>query len=158
MPALGNVVVEVLGVTVDLLNARCAIKFVSVDPLTIDAWDKDTEEGSPPVIPEKLIAPAPPVPANVDGDATLFLEGAKFDVSFDDPGRADLDYQIRWRIFGSGDPYSEDARTPGTLDAGRVHVLGGFDAPAGTYEVGVRSFAPSGPGSSYSSSVTIVVP
>lgn len=160
LPDLENIVIEVRGMTVDLLNANCQIKFVSVNPNVIDAWDPAIEEGSAPTIPSKLVYPLPPIPQNPSAVALLTgVINGKFSVSFDDPGRPDLNYEVHWRINGSGGSFTSDTRSTGTLSGGRVTIAhAGFLAINGnTYEVQVRSFAPTGAGSAYSISCTVAI-
>jgi hypothetical protein len=155
---LVGLVVEIRAMTIDLLNASVTFKFVSVNPNSIDAWDPATEENSAASIPGKLVFPPPPVPANVAAiPDPVFLAG-NFIVSFDDPGRSDLLYQVEWRVNGSGGSFLTESNTGGTLASGRVSVKAGRTAPfPATYEVKVRSFAPSGPPSAFSSSTTVTV-
>ncbi len=160
IPDLENVVVEVTGITFDLMNAQCMIKFVSVNPNEIDAWDAATEEGSPPTVPDKLVVPAPLVPTGVANNGTV-SQADGFRLKFADPGRADLRYQVRWRVNGSGGAYT----LSGLLDAsvlisGTLMLQTGAMGGGGpeTFEVAIQSLAPAGAGSAYSSpSVTIAV-
>lgn len=159
LPDLSGLVIENRGMAIDLLNAQCTIKFISVNPNEIDAWDPETEEGSPPTIPEKLISPPPPVPQNIDAVMAAGSGGSRtLEVSLDDPGRSDLTYQGRWRVNGSSDPYVEGpSRVAGTLAGGRVTFVASPSAlAAGTWEVQARSFAPAGAASAWSSSDTAV--
>jgi hypothetical protein len=162
---LTDLVIEVRGITIDLLNAQCTFKFVSVNPNGIDAWTPATEEGSAPTIPSKLVTPPPPVPQNIEvfpiGDFEPLPPAGTFVVTIDDPGRADLTLQSAWRVNGSGDPFVNDPLTAPTIQSeydGRLGIRGGFAiASPGTYEVKVRSFGPAGAGSAFSSSDTVVI-
>lgn len=156
---LASVVIEVRGLTIDLLNASCQIKFVSVNPNAIDAWDPATEEGAAPAIPAKLVFPPPGVPQNilaVPGTSTFSL----MDVSCDDPGRSDLTYQAQWRINGSVGAFTQgpSRQAPFTDSSGRpaIRVTSGVSFGT-TYEVQMRAFAPAGVPSAFSASTTAVL-
>jgi hypothetical protein len=157
LPDLENVVIEVRGMTIDLLNATCQIKFISVNPNVIDAWDSAAEEGSSPTVPSKLVFPPPPVPQNILA-FTFSGAGAQFRVSFDDPGRSDLTYQAAFRINGSGSAFTNAAIMNSFIEAGRP-TIGFIPLPfsSTTYEVKVRSFAPAGAASAFSSTTTVSV-
>lgn len=163
-------VVEVRGVTIDLATAQVTIKFVTVNPNTIDAWDPATEEGSAPEIPSKLVFPPPPVPQNIDArPANEGVEGeggghhgsdSTFFIMYDDLGRSDLQFECAWRINGTADAFTIDPRVTPVFQPGfgRWSAAGGFGISAfGTYEVKVRTFAPAGAGSSYSSTDTVTI-
>jgi hypothetical protein len=158
LPDLENVVIEVRGMTIDLLNATCQIKFISVNPNVIDAWDPATEEGSSPTVPSKLVFPPPPVPQNIVGTGE---PGTTFVVSFDDPGRSDLTYQAAFRINGSGGAFT-NAPIMNSFVGGSFTrpTIGSIAVPFSgtTYEIKVRSFAPAGAASAFSSTTTVAVP
>lgn len=150
LPDLENVVVEVRGITIDLLNASCQIKFISINPNAIDAWDPATEEGSAPTIPAKLIEPPAPVPQNISAIGA----GGGIWVSFDDLGRSDLTFQMSYTFAPGG----------GTSQVSSSFMYGGRPTaafpnfPSGfTYTVALRSITPGGAMSSYSSTTTVTL-
>lgn len=155
LPDLEDVVIEVRGMTIDLLNASCQIKFVSVDPATIDAWNPATEEGASPTIPAKLVTTPPPTPQNISafgaGPAGYFL------ISFDPPGRSDLTFQYEYRITGSGGAFTIDPAHNGSfMYLGRPTVGALGPLPTGvTYDIKLRSIDPTGVASALSSTTTI---
>lgn len=168
IPDLANLVIEVRSATIDLLNDAMTFTFVSVDPATIDAWDPATEEGSAPTIAAKLISTPPPVPQNIVAIPVNFDPGQHaFNVECDDPGRSDLTFQTEWRVNGSGGAFTQDAKQspfstvnhtgdPNNSAGPGPNVHGGYGAATGTtYEVKMRAFAPSGPGSAFSASTTV---
>lgn len=150
LPDLESLTIEIRGMTVDLLNATCSINFISVDPAAIDAWNPATEEGSPPVIPQKLVFPPPPVPAN------LTVIDPRITIAFDNPGRSDLTFQAEFRVNGSSGAFTLGvAGLAATLVSGRfqVHIHDPSFVDFTTYEIKLRAFAPAGAGSAFSSSV-----
>jgi hypothetical protein len=88
-----DLVIENLGMTIDLMTQTVTLRFGSVNPNEIDAWDPATEEGDRPAIPAKLITPLPPVPANPD-----YVIAGLAVVRWDNTGRTDISIQGRWRL------------------------------------------------------------
>lgn len=165
---LAGLVIEVLpGAKIDLVNARLTFPFVKVNPNEIDAWDPETEEGTAPIIPDKLVVPPPPVPQSINAfpneDGFEPGEGEHvFVITFDDTGRGDLRFQCAWRVNGSSDPFTNDPIENPFVAVdydGRAGVKGGYGITVpGTYEVKVRSFLSSGGvGSAFSSTDTVVI-
>lgn len=157
-PDFADLVIEVRGVTIDLIRGTLTFRFVSVDPETANAWDPATEEGDAPTIPEKLVSPPPPIPVIDHINAVLFVGSPfKFQIIIDDPGRSDLRYQARWRISGSGSAYTVDPLADGVLlVGGQLAISEGYGADYGNlYEVQLRSYAPSGLPSDWSTSKTV---
>lgn len=159
-PDLEDIVVEVLGVTFDLINAQCVIRFVVINPNAIDAWDAATEEGSAPTVPDKLVAPAAPVPTGLANNGTTDHDNA-FRLKFNDPGRADLQFQMRWRVSGSGGAYTvSDLLNATAHSAGmlKVKIDGGIPGSGPeSFEVALRSLGNTGAGSAYCSPITIAL-
>lgn len=128
LPDLADRVIEIRGVTIDLLNAQMTFRFISVDEGTIDDW-APAEEGSPPVIPPKLIGAIPPPPDGGDGFPPLnpaivqwqvqwaggsieaFLASFAF-MYFDDPHRSDISYQVQFRVNGSSGAFELEPNRP----------------------------------------------
>lgn len=156
--ALSDIVIEVRGVTIDLANKQLTFRFVSVNPNEIDAWDPAIEEGTSINVPEKLIAPEPPVPANPAGEI-FNANGLEYlRITFDDTGRSDLRFEWQWRTTVPGsDPFVSGSTEPATFYApGRQQIVSqglGFGT-ATSIDYQVRSIAPHGsPGYSAFSSV-----
>jgi hypothetical protein len=168
LPALDDVVIEVRGVTIDLLNASLTFKFISVDEDTIDDWNA-AEEGPAIVIPPKLISKPPPVLGGGPfapvpsiaawyhrqvGPPAAIYESYAF-VSFINPEQGGLQYQIQFRIVGT----PEWTLEPPQPLVGSPTVTGQTGIPClfnttpaflgQNYEVQIRSIPPIGlPGAS----------
>jgi hypothetical protein len=169
IPDLANLVIEVASAQIDLMNASMVFTFTAVDPATIDAWTPATEEGSAPVVAQKLVSIPPPVPQNIVAVPSNG-SGWLFNVECDNPGRSDLTFQTEWRVNGSGGAFTTDVKQspfapggdPGSANYGAgpgPNVHGGYGAATSTtYEVKMRSFAATGAGSAFSSSTTVTTP
>lgn len=162
LPDLANLVIEVRGVTIDLLNSSLTFRFISINENEIDDWVPGMD-GAQIVIPPKLISvPAPPVgggdgfpdlnpvigewtvtwtvpsPGNPGSTSFAFL-------SFDDPHRFDLTWQVQWR-FDSAGPFTLEpnrAAVASPIAPGKIGIyclfteLGAFGGR--NYEVQIRS-------------------
>lgn len=163
-PDLADLVIENRGITIDLLNARCSINFISVDPVTIDVFDAATEEGAAPTITANLVSIPAPVPQN-PGIITPGLNTGFFLTVFcDSPHRGDLVYQARYRFRAADALYTgvwvEEPINRTIFDTGTITYFGFgkrvfFSSPfvsGHLYEVQVRSYPPAGSASAYSAS------
>lgn len=124
---LADAVIENRGATVDLQSARVTYRFVIVNPNAIDAWDEAAEEGSPPEIPEKLVKLDPPVPT-IDS-VSFVADPAPFPnyfVRIEDPGRADLTYQVRARATGATDWIVGPDQDASSVGGGLVEIAVSF--------------------------------
>jgi hypothetical protein len=94
-----NIVVEVQAIKIDVLNARVVVDWVYVNPNTVDAWDPETEEGDAPPLPDRVTGELLAAPQDVNVTVGLDSSGnVYFQVIFDDPGRSDLSYRVRYRV------------------------------------------------------------
>jgi hypothetical protein len=69
---LSSLIIEVMNMKIDFMNAEVTFDFIKINPNEIDAWDETEEEGTTPTIPDKLVSSPPPLPANFV--ATLGLQ------------------------------------------------------------------------------------
>jgi hypothetical protein len=101
---LGNAVVEISRLRVDLASAKVSFDWALVNPNAIDAWDPATEEATPPVFPGKLSLLALPTPTNVvlDSVGGEPIPFGRIRIRFDDPHRPDLNFTARYREVGIG--------------------------------------------------------
>lgn len=100
-PSMFDVVVEVVGITLDLTKRRVRFDVIAADP-NIDAWNPATEEGNAPDV-----APQPPpqiiaVPVVEDSEITFTGGTPRARIVVTDPERDDYGYVLRWRQ-SSGD-------------------------------------------------------
>jgi hypothetical protein len=164
LPDLSDVVVEVRGATIDLLNNSLTFKFISIDEATIDQWNA-TEEGPQIVIPAKVISVPPPVlgggpfpvPPSIAafyhrfvGPPAAIYESYAF-VSFPNPELASMQYQVQFRIVGSpaftlAPPQQQLVGSPTVTGQVGIPVL--FNAEGAflgqNYEVQIRTIPPIG--------------
>jgi hypothetical protein len=158
IPDLADCVVEIQpGGTIDLQSGKVVLKWILVDPETIDAWDPLTEEGTAPPVPDELDDEVLPVPQHLAGTAGG-TDPFHVDIAFDDPQRPDLSYRARFRLLdgGGGTPgnWSEVDFTSPTILGGRVFVTLYPTTPA-AYEVQMASVGPGKTTSEYSTSLFV---
>lgn len=173
LPALDDVVIEVRGVTIDLLNASLTFKFISIDPNSIDSWDA-LEEGEEITIPDKVISTKPPIlqPDPVTGASIApyyirfvgppapIYESYAF-VSFPNPEVAGMQYQTQYRLVGTSDfilePPNVLVGSPTVQGQVGLYCLynrnGAFLGQ--TYEVQVRAVSSAGQVSDWSASMIV---
>jgi hypothetical protein len=174
LPALEDIVVEIRGVTIDLLNASLTFKFISIDPETIDLWSP-FEEGPKIKIPPKLVNKPPPIiepdpvtGAIIDayfirfvGPPAAIYESYAF-CSFPNPEQAGLQYQTQFRLNGVGDfvlepPQQNVIGSPTRQGYIGIYCLfnrnGAFLGQ--NYEVQIRSVSSAGQVSDWSASMTV---
>lgn len=135
--SMHDVVVEVMGATLDLAKRKVRLDILQADPL-IDAWDPATEEGNPPDVAPSAPPAVVPVPDLIGissflDDAGQGLQAPRLSVVMTDIDRDDLAYVVSWRIAG------EDAFAD---EAGRSAVDAGTSPPAVMFDSG---FVPSVP-------------
>ncbi len=124
-----NLIVEVTRCERSLLQGRITWEWQVINPNSIDAWDKDTEEGEPPVVADDAEDDILPVPQDVQlelvGSETT---GFSVKVSFDDPLRQDLTYVMRFRLTedptnpGNPGPWIEQPVSEFTTDGDRISL------------------------------------
>ncbi len=118
---LADAVIEVTRLRIDLANARVTMDWLLTNPNAIDVWDPETDDVMPPAYPGKLASLEIPVPENVEAHWTPgYTAPNGLRVSFDDPGRPDLSYVVRWNV-GSGQQLEQDFTLP-TGDGSRITV------------------------------------
>lgn len=122
-----SIIVEVTKCERNIMTGLLLWTWHVINPNEIDAWDKDTEEGEPPVVADDKEDDLLPVPQDVQlelvGDETT---GFTVKVSFDDPLRADLTYVMRFRLTddptnpGNPGPWIEQSVSEFTTDGDRI--------------------------------------
>lgn len=144
---LQDCVVEIQSAELDLMAGRINFNFNLIGD-DIEAYDPATDEGAAPVIPPSVEQNALPIPEDVSWDLVgNSTDGYRLLVTFDDPGRTDLTYLVRYRAIddGSGNPgpwvtiagdgTNSDGSTV-TITTGLVQA--GFDYEAQAATVGAK--------------------
>jgi hypothetical protein len=130
---LANAVIEITKVNIDLASATLTFEWTLINPNEIDAWDADTEEGTPPAY----------FPVPVDVTASDAGVGNQINVEFDtiDPAQPWLYYVVDRRLGSSG-PWTRQVFHAGTslsdIGGGRVRLQTAA-VGAGTYSVRVAA-------------------
>jgi hypothetical protein len=121
IPELTGVTIELRRRETDLANRQCRFDFIVADP-AMDQWNT-AEEGYIPA--SMLVLPPQPLPVPRHVGATPSTSGAGyFDVAWDDPGRPDVAYRVRYRLdagegFGG---WVEQAVTTPTIAGDRLQT------------------------------------
>lgn len=133
---LSDAVIEVTGLSMDLLNGRISVEWFLVDPATIDAWDAATEEGG--------------APANFFGNLTLNLKkpttptgtnvGSTIRVQFDDDTAQTniVGHVVEYKLTSSNTWTRVYFPNPVTPSGGKITLTTGA-VSAGTYNVRIAS-------------------
>lgn len=151
-PSMWDVVVEVVGITLDLQRRRVRFDIVKADP-DVDEWDPETEEGNPPDAPPAITPTFVPVPEIVLVDVFLDDIGSGFmaprlTISLEDPERDDLSFVVAFRVQGD-EAWVESAPQPGVLTEDSPPVMNvdsGFVPSVEFLEIRVAAVAASGRG------------
>jgi hypothetical protein len=104
---LEDCVIEIQGAEIDLLGGKVTFNFNRIEPGVMEGYDPATDEGAAPVVPAPPLQGGLPIPDHLTyelvGNAT---DGYRIVVQFDDPGRSDLSYMVRYRLVddGTGNP------------------------------------------------------
>lgn len=101
IPELDGAVIEIIRRQTSWADRKMTFEFVVVDPDKIDAWDPAVEEGDPPANPEKIAKQGLAEPQNVGGQA-IGTPPFRLVLSWDDPGRQDLTWRVRYRLADAG--------------------------------------------------------
>lgn len=147
---LADAVIEIARARIDIANARVTFDWSLINPNEIDAWDPDTEEGTPPAFPGKLTLLPQLVPDNAHA---VTSSDAKLQVVFTDPSRPDLGYAVEYRTPSGSGSYTRQEFDSSTLSGGLMSCT--TDAkPAGTYDVRIASIASQGSVSEFADCTT----
>ena len=129
LDGLEDCIIEIKKASVDLMAGRVTFDWHIVNPNSIDAWDPDTEEGTPPPVVDNAPDAELPVPDEVEialaGDEST---GLMAQISFADPLRPALSYVMRFRLEddpldpGNPGPWAEQSISEFTTDGDRITV------------------------------------
>jgi hypothetical protein len=153
IPELAGAAIELRRRETDLANRQCRFDFVVADP-AMDEWNT-AEEGYIPASMLVLPPQALPVPRHVAASPVTTAEAGYFNVSWDDPGRPDLAFRVRYRINGGS--WIEQPVTTPTIDGDRLQttVLVAFEVGA-TVEFEVASYGAAGTLSDWSTTFVVL--
>lgn len=105
LAVMANIVVEVTGVEIDIVQMTLTFSFLAADP-NIDEWNPATEEGPGPTSGDRAGSDALTAPT-VIGTPVAFYEstgaggdGVRIRIVASGPDRPDLSWQVRWRVEG----------------------------------------------------------
>jgi hypothetical protein len=151
---LQDCVIEIQSADLDLMAGRVTFNFNLIGD-DIEAYDPIEDEGRAPVIPPSIGSDALPVPTSVNSTLTgNDTDGYRLLVTFDDPGRSDVSYLVRYRIADAGDgnpgPWVEASGDDTNSDGTTVSITTGLVQLGSAYIVQAATVGPRGSISSWS--------
>lgn len=160
IPRLNNHVIENLGSTCHLAKGGLIVMGIVGTEEDIDDWNEEVDEGNAPPVPIVTSSSDLQIPTNVNLVFELLGGSYSVSVSFDEPSRDDLAYEVHWRVAddgtGSPGPWSPEISYKETEAVGGRVELSLTGVPLNTdVEVQVRSIGPQGGPSGWSSTETV---
>ncbi len=158
---LEDVVIEITGSSIDFAAGKVNINWCLVNPNALDAWDPLTEEGDGPPFADTAAIEVLPVPQNLVVETGGNLDQGYFiHALFDDPGRPELSYALRYRILDDGTgnfgPWIEQSVGSITSDGTTIIVDSTLIQISTDYGVQVASVGPRGSRSDWSEAAFVV--
>jgi hypothetical protein len=140
-PTLTDLFAQLTGGEIDLLGMTITYKWVAADP-TIDEWNYSVEEGPLPFSANRASSVGTPTPTGLTATAQFEQistggQGVRIRLDFEDPGRDDLSYMVRWKNSTDAS-YNYETYTTANDLGGTFEIITGFVPIDSTIDISLQ--------------------